>query len=642
MERLAMCAGVLIALALAAAPASATPPAEAAIPVANPPVGVPALAEVAAGPVHEYLQRSVRYGLSGAAVLVRGGGEVIGAGGYGLADRDSEDPNTLATLFDVGAISMQFTAAAILRLEMEGRLKVDDPVGRYFDETVVGNIPPESAAITLHQLLSHTSGLRGANLRDLDLTDRDAVVTAILSNPGPFKPGTSFGFTGANYCILAAIVERVSGRDFEDAMRELVFQPAGMTDTTFYGDWDAAAVAHGHEDLPRRGGEDGEEIEPIGSIGPPNERDFDWSSKGAGGILSSARDLYRWHVALTGDTLLSAEAKKRFFTAVRQNHAYGWEVHNLEEDEGGGFLLKCAGIPVGFEALFARWIGPDGSDRGALILLLNTRRGMAQRLQPPLQRFVLGSSGDVAPQPPPLRAADVALPAGAIGRAAGIYRLPSGGAIELVVSEGKLIAVPAGQDASALLNVPTQHLAPVLGNASARTAQVLGALVKGDDRSLAFFRDSLHPQVPEGSGDRWIERWAGPSRADNPLTGVEVLGSFVGDDGLQSVARLRSRDGEAETVRIFWKQDQVYGIGAYDPLEGIRTDEDATRPVNPRLATRSPGLAVELVPESETSFAAIDAGKWGVLRMTLQPGPDGVPAAMKIVSGDQTVTATRE
>lgn len=593
------------------------------------------LAEIHGGPVDEYLDRATRYGFAGAALVARDG-KVLVARGYGLAERDGEVPNTAGTRFDIGSISKQFTAAAILRLEMQGKLRVDDPVVKFFDETVGGNVPTQSTTITLHQLMSHTSGLHGGvRLGDVDTEDRDAVVAAILSSPSSFKPGTAFGYANPNYFVLAAVIERVSGKPFEQAMRELIFEPAGMVETTFCGDFDAEEVAHGYEDIASPG-PDGEPWEPLGDIGPASDRPFTWGFKGATGVLTTVRDLYRWHLALHTDAVLSAEAKKKFFTVVRQNYAYGWEVHNVE---GGGTLIKHGGTTPGFESLMARWVGPDGSDRGVVILLLNSRRGLAGKIQPALEHFVLASPGAEPPLAPP-KPADV--PAAALEQAAGVYRLETGGAIELTVQEGKLIAIPVGQDASALLNLPTQHLAPVLARASQRAGQLLGAWVTRDEAAMKLYRREIHEQVPEGAADHWADRWSGPSHADDPLAAVETLGSFVGEEGLQSVVRLRYGSGKTETVRIFWKQDLIYGIGSYDVLEGVRTDEEAMLPLPPRQAVRAKGLAVELVAESETSFAAMEPAKWLVLRILLDLGPDGSPTGLRLITGEQSVAAKRE
>lgn len=640
-------AGVLLlssALAATAAMAQQGAPPPAAAPAAVPP------GEVHGGPVDEYLQRAVRYGFSGAALVAKDG-KVILARGYGLAERgfggQSGIPNTASTRFDIGSISKQFTAAAILRLQMQGKLSIDDPVSKFFDETVVLQIPEESRRITLHQLMTHTSGLHGgADLRNVDLYDRDAVVAACLSARTMFAPGASFGYANTNYFVLAAVVERVSGMPFEEAMRELVFAPAGMADTTFCGDESADDVACGHEDVP---GQDGE---TLGDIGPANLRPFTWGHRGATGVLTTVLDLHRWHEALKADAVLSAEAKKVFFTPVRQQYACGWQVARDENDDRL-MMIHHGGTTVGFEACFARWAedgaekGRPGADRGVVILLMNSRRGLGNRLQSVMAKFALARPDAVLPELPPK---PVEVDLAALERMAGTYRLPSGGAIELSVQEGKLIASPAGQDASALLNLPTPHLAPVLARASGRAQQALKGWLTGDERDMAAYTASIHDAVPKDAADRWTQKWSAASRPENPLTAVEVLGSFVGEEGLQTAVRLRYQDAD-EVVRIFWRQDQVYGIGPYDVMEGIRTDPaiDSGDPAALGASDgpsgppgRIRGLAVHLLPESPSSFASMDPEKWTVLRITAQPAEGAAVQSILIRTEGQAAEAKRE
>lgn len=639
--------GSSFAAAAAMAQGGASPPAAAAAAAPTPP------GEVHGGPADEYLQRAVRYGFSGAALVARGG-KVILARGYGLAERgfdgESGIPNTAATRFDIGSISKQFTAAAILRLQMQGKLSIDDPVSKFFDETVVLQIPEESRRITLHQLMTHTSGLHGGpDLRNVDLYDRDAVVAACLSARTMFAPGVSFGYANTNYFILAAVVERVTGEPFEDAMRELVFEPAGMTDTTFCGDDAAENVACGHEDLP---GPDGE---VIGDIGPANLRPFTWGHKGATGVLTTVLDLHRWHEALKTDAVLSAEAKKVLFTPVRQQYACGWRVTRDENDDRL-MMIHHSGTTVGFEACFARWIedgaerDQPGADRGVVILLMNRRQGLGDRLQNVMARFALAGEDAPLPQPPPKPVeADLAV----LERMVGTYRLPSGGAIELSVQEGKLVASPVGQDASVLLNLPTSHLAPVLARASARAQQALKGWLTGDGRDMAVYAASIHDAVPKDAADRWTQQWSAASRPESPLTAIEVLGSFVGEEGLQTAVRLRYADAD-EVIRIFWRQDQVYGIGPYDVMEAIRTDPAADDGEMAKFGVvagshgssgppgRARGLAVQLLPESPSTFACMDPEKWAVLRITAQPGEGEAVQSIIVRTEGQVAEARRE
>jgi len=172
----------------------------------------PSRANEIKGPFGAALDRYVRelagYGYSG-SVLVEQHGEVVLDQGYGLADRAHNMPFTADTLFDIASISKPFTAAAVLRLEMRGKLKVEDKLGRFFPDA-----PPDKAAITLHQLLTHTSGLPESIGQEYDPLARKGFLRRVFATKLLFPPGGRFSYSNVGYSLLAAVVEQVSGKPF--------------------------------------------------------------------------------------------------------------------------------------------------------------------------------------------------------------------------------------------------------------------------------------------------------------------------------------------------------------------------------------------------------------------------------------------
>ena len=158
--------------------------------------------------IHEYLTRATAFGFSG-SVLVARDGEIVLHAGYGKADRDAGVPVTPETVFDIGSITKQFTAAAILALEEEGKLRVEDPISRFFDE-----VPADKRAITVHLLLTHSSGLRGGFGGDYQRMPRDSLVRLVLDSELLWAPGTRFRYSNEGYSLLGAIVEQLSGRSY--------------------------------------------------------------------------------------------------------------------------------------------------------------------------------------------------------------------------------------------------------------------------------------------------------------------------------------------------------------------------------------------------------------------------------------------
>ncbi|MBA2237698.1 MAG: serine hydrolase [Lysobacter sp.] len=188
----------------------------------------------AAGQLREridaYMQQRVADGYSGAVMVMRGDAAILSKG-YGIADRGRGVAATDRTLFQLASVTKPFTAAAILKLQMEGRLRVTDPVTRFFDD-----VPADKRAITIHQLLTHTSGMPhrvGICWPPSSKLDRDGYVREVLAADLDAAPGRAFAYSNDGYGLLGAIIERASGRSYEQYLREELFAPAGMTRTGY-------------------------------------------------------------------------------------------------------------------------------------------------------------------------------------------------------------------------------------------------------------------------------------------------------------------------------------------------------------------------------------------------------------------------
>jgi CubicO group peptidase (beta-lactamase class C family) len=259
-------------------------------------------------------------GFSGVLVVARGG-EVVISKGYGDADLENKLPYTSATVFDIGSITKQFTAAAIVHLESAGKLRVEDTIGKYF-----ADVPADKRTITLHHLLTHSAGLRDNFGGDYEVMSRDDIVHQALASKLLTPPGQSYRYSNAGYSLLAAVVEIVSGAGYEAYLREHFFGPLNMAQTGYrLPDWTKSSIARG----VRKTGE------AWGS--PLDKRWADdgpyWNLRGNGGILSTVGDMYRWHLALESDKVLSAVAKAKVFTGyvpeglgARSHYGYGWSI----------------------------------------------------------------------------------------------------------------------------------------------------------------------------------------------------------------------------------------------------------------------------------------------------------------------------
>ena len=250
--------------------------------------------------VDQYLTRLVPYGFSG-AVLVAKDGAVLLKKAYGLANRETALPYAIDMVSCIGSVTKQFTAAAILKLETEGKLSVSDPIAKYLP-----GVPPDKSAITIHQLLTHTAGFAG-DLGGLDEEPigRDALVARVFAAPLASKPGERFEYSNEGYSLAAAIVERVSGTGYETYLREHLLLPAGMKDTGYLApDWPLSRLPVGYTADGRPWGR----VYRNGWLadGPG------WYLRGNGGIHSTLDDLYRWILALDAATVLPADVVKKF------------------------------------------------------------------------------------------------------------------------------------------------------------------------------------------------------------------------------------------------------------------------------------------------------------------------------------------
>jgi CubicO group peptidase (beta-lactamase class C family) len=266
--------------------------------------------------VHARLQRLADSGLAG-AVIVEKNDTVVLRRGYGLANRERRILFSPSTIAQIGSNTKQFTAAAILDLQRSGSLRVGDSLGRFFPFA-----PPPARAITIHQLLTHSSGMAEYCGRDFDRASRDEFLRRCLALPLATTPGTP-AYSNPAYAVLAAIVEQVSGQSIDAYLKQRFFIPLQMARTgyTFPGvPADAFAVGY-------TGGEDrGVITDRLRALG-----DDYWNLKGNGGMQASATDMYRWYRALRSASSISEQIRTAMFTPhvrVRDgvSEGYGWVV----------------------------------------------------------------------------------------------------------------------------------------------------------------------------------------------------------------------------------------------------------------------------------------------------------------------------
>src|SRR5262245_7686410 len=245
--------------------------------------------------------------IPGLSLCVVKDGHVIKAEGYGLANLELEVPATPSTAYEIGSMTKQFTAAAIMILVEEGKVSLDKPITAYLPE-----LPTTWRGVKVRHVLTHTSGIEDhVALSDTE-TERykrytqPQMIALVASAPLEFPPGSKWSYSNTGYFILGMMIERVSGETYGAFLQHRIFSPLGMSATRLY---DLIEI------IPHRAAgyvlHDGHFVnaQPVDPTHP-------WAS---GGLLSSSADLAKWDAALYTERILRASSIKQILTSVILN-----------------------------------------------------------------------------------------------------------------------------------------------------------------------------------------------------------------------------------------------------------------------------------------------------------------------------------
>jgi CubicO group peptidase (beta-lactamase class C family) len=306
-------------------------------------------------------------GFSG-TVLVAFGDAVVLEKGYGLADRERGIPATARTRYSTAGITKLFTAAAVLTLESEGRLKVEDPLTNW-----VGALPDAKSGVTLHHLLTHTDGLTRQSA-PVFRASADGFLQAVATTPSSFAPGTGYRYNDFGHSLLGLVVERAAGETYEAYIRHRFLEPAGLKHTGFETDRGEMAVEYS-----------GPRAET--PIGP---RAYVWGRRGSLGLVSTAGDLYRWFRAMDNPAIVAPAARAAMLNPLVKTdwgamQGYGWDFH--QRDDGRVIWRRVAGTP-GFEGEVLH----DPVAGWTAVILVNSRIGWRFKVWDAIERAALLSA----------------------------------------------------------------------------------------------------------------------------------------------------------------------------------------------------------------------------------------------------------
>ena len=312
-----------------------------------------ASAQTKAREIDALLRKFNEYGqFNGVALVADGGGKIIFNKGFGLANFEWKTPKAPDTKFRIGSITKVFTAILVLRLVEDGKLKLADKIGDLLPD--FQNKP--TGEITVNQLLTHTSGLPDYNnlpqfFREAQsgLLSETEIVRRISEHKLLFEPGAKFGYSNDGYRVLGVVVEKVSGKSYEQVLREDILAPLGMKNSGY---------ARQSLILEKRAAGYRKRLSGL-------ENALYYVESPASGMYSTVEDLFLFDAALDGDKLLSAKSKELMWQIFPSGNAYGWQTR----EENGFPVIVAEGAVFGFFARLAR--RPE--NHRTIILLTNVR-----------------------------------------------------------------------------------------------------------------------------------------------------------------------------------------------------------------------------------------------------------------------------
>lgn len=354
------------------------------------------------------------------AVLVARKGNVIYQKGVGYKDAEKKIPVDVNTIFQIGSITKQFTSAVIMQLQQEGKLSLTDKLSKYFPGFANGD------KITIEHLLTHTSGLYNYT-NDTILMKGDVTrhytqkeMLDIFRKYSPdFEPGSNFNYSNSGYSVLGYIIEKVTGKPYEQVVRERILQPLRMNHSGFdFTHLISPDKAKGYFTISKG-------IVPA----PIVDSTIAFS---AGALYTTVGDLYRWERAINSGKILQPESWKAVFTPHLKKYGFGWTI----DSTFGRYTTSHSGGIHGFTSYLLRF----PQDDVAVIAFDNTSGANVAKVSRSLAAIVFSEPYDI---PAPKK--EVKVDEAILKQYAGEYQLSPTFSIVMRVRDGRLFSQATGQ-----------------------------------------------------------------------------------------------------------------------------------------------------------------------------------------------------
>ncbi|HYE54134.1 MAG TPA: serine hydrolase [Chitinophagaceae bacterium] len=367
----------------------------------------------------EYLAANTKQRKFNGAALVAKNGQVILHKGYGWRDAQKRIPHNENSIFQIGSVAKQFTAAAVLKLQEQGKLNVQDKLTKYIPDYPLGD------KITIHHLLTHTSGIfnytadaRFMNVESARPVALEKLIGLFKNKPLDFEPGTQYRYSNSGYILLGYIIQQVSGKPYEQFLHELIFRPLGLQHTGFdFKNLKDANRSVGYMIL---------------TTDTLRAAIVDSSvSYAAGSIYSTTGDLYKWHKALYTDKVLNKSSLEAAFTPFRQQYGYGWVIDSID----GKRIIEHNGGIFGFTSYLTRIPADD-----VCVILLSNASEDLEGIKNTILNILYNRPYEI-----PKERSAIQVPENVLQQYVGEYQLAPGFNIVITLENGQLKGQATGQ-----------------------------------------------------------------------------------------------------------------------------------------------------------------------------------------------------
>ncbi|HTE25261.1 serine hydrolase [Flavitalea sp.] len=356
-------------------------------------------------------------------VLVAHDGKIIFEKGYGFKNAKDSTKNDVNTIYQLGSITKQFTATAILKLAEQKKLSTDDRLSKYFPGY------PSGDSITIKNLLTHSSGIYNytedqpfMKSEAVKPSTKEKMIAMFRDHPLNFSPGSNYSYSNSGYLLLGYIIEQATDKPYEKVIHELIITPLKMNHTGFdFTNLKSPDKAIGYTMLNQ-----------VAKI-PAGIVDSSVSFA-AGAMYSTVEDLLKWHMAFQQNQIISKVSTEAAFTPYKSKYGYGWTIDTLfgkrTVEHGGGIF--------GFNTYISR----VPSDNVVVIILNNMNVGGLENIAHSLLAIIFGRPYEI-----PKEKSEVPVDSGILAQYVGEYEFGPGFTVKISLVNNKLKVQPTGQSA---------------------------------------------------------------------------------------------------------------------------------------------------------------------------------------------------